>query len=139
MWKLDGPVELLDLDERLTVVRQGLIVDRDVTYVDGVAQALHAPSQFVIVCTVQPMGGKDLLLVPEAFRDKETYWLWSRQDGLKVDVSDIVLREGKAFQIQTAEDWGSYSRSMMVAIDVGLHPGTDGPIYGLHILPETLP
>lgn len=121
---LDGPVELLDCDETLTVVRQGRLVDGDMTYVDGVPVSTHAPMTFDVICTVQPMGGRDLLLVPEAFRAKESLWLWARQEGLVsggavIDVADIVLRLGRAYQVQSAEDWGSYSRCMLVAVDIG--------------------
>lgn len=140
MWRLDGPLELLDCDERLTVVRQGRTVDTDLTYEDGVPVALRPPDQFEIICTIQPMNGRDLLLVPESFRDKETYWLWVRHQagetsGPAIDVADIVLRNNTAFQVQAAEDWGSYSRCMLVAVDVGLTPGTDGPIFGQSIYP----
>jgi len=139
MWQLDGPVELLDCDERLTVVRQGRLIDEDITYQDGVPVALHAPLQFDITCTLQPLDGRDLLLVPEAFRDKETYWLWVRQPKgaaqKAIEVADIVLREGLAFQVQSCEDWGSYARCMLVAIDVGLVPDPNGPIYGQSVYP----
>jgi len=140
MWLLDGPLELLDCDERLTVVRQGRVVDTDIAYEDGVAVALRPPDTFEIICTIQPLNGRDLLLVPEAFRDKETYWLWVRHQagdasGPAIDVADVVLRNGTAFQVQSAENWGSYSRCMLAAIDVGLVPDTNGPVYGMSIYP----
>jgi len=132
---LDGPVELLDCDEVLQVKRQGRVVDSDVAYLDGLPVALHVPLTFEVAGTVQPMGGKDLLLVPEVFRDKETLWLWASHpdpDSLDpvIDVTDIVTHKNKLYQVQTCEDWGSYSRCMLVAMDIGL-PSEDpqGPIY----------
>ena len=124
MWQLDGPVELLDLDERLTVLRQGSALGVDVQYADGILAPLHAPDSYVVVCTVQPMNGKDLLLVPEGFRDKETLWLWARNDDAAmdsptVDVGDVVQRSNKYYQVQSAENWGSYNRCMLVACDLG--------------------
>lgn len=128
MWLLEGPVELLDADETLSVIRQGDVVDTDVLYVDGVAVAAAAPTTFEITCTVQPMQGKDLLLVPEAFRQKESLWLWQEHydqgpDTLRVTLNDIVVRLGRAYQVQTAEDWGSYTHAILVAVDVGTLTG----------------
>lgn len=121
---LDGPVELMDNDETLTVVRQGRAVDADMAYVDGLPVASHPPTTFDIICTVQPMDGRDLLLVPESFRTRESLWLWMRHDdivsqGNVIDVADVVVRLGRAYQVQSSEHWGSYSRCVLVAIDVG--------------------
>lgn len=124
MWKLDGPVELLDGDERLTVLRQGSVLGTDVTYQGGILLPMHPPSSYTVIATVQPMSGKDLLLVPEGFRDKESLWMWSRNDDSAmdsptVDVADIVVRNGAQYQVQTAENWGSYNKAMLIACDVG--------------------
>lgn len=125
---LDGPVELMDCDETFLVVRQGRQVDTDVAYVDGIATAAHAPITFGIAGTIQPMNGKDLLLVPEAYRERETLWLWATQyefnaGSFAIDNEDIVLFSGKAYQVQAVENWASYSRCMLVAIDQGAYAG----------------
>jgi len=124
MWNLDGPVELLDFDEQLQVARQGRQAGADVLYQDGLPTAAHPPQLFTIVATWQPMGGKDLLLLPESFREHESAWLWQphyegEQAPLTADIGDVVLRLGKTYQVQGAENWGSYSRCMCVRIDVG--------------------
>jgi hypothetical protein len=128
MWRLDGPVELLECDETVDVIRQGRKTPDCITYVDGVALAAAAPTRVRVVATLQPMAGKDLLLVPEGFRDKETLWMWQAhrieaQGDFRLDLTDLVLYSGKAYQVQSSEDWGSYTRSMLVACDTGAYVG----------------
>lgn len=126
MWQLDGPLELLECDELVDVVRQGRIAPDDVQYIDGLPTSPHPPTRVTITATLQPMGGRDLMLLPEGFRDKDTLWLWQAhrtqaQDVLRLDVADIVLHGPKGYQVQSAEDWGSYSRCMLVGIDLGAY------------------
>jgi hypothetical protein len=124
MWNLNGPYSLMDMDETLTIVRQGRLADTDVVYVGGLPMAAHAPTVFTITATWQPMGGKDLLIVPEAFREQQNARMWQAHynpapDAMKVDIGDVVVREGMAWQVQTAMDWGDYTETTCRAIDVG--------------------
>lgn len=120
MWQLEGPVELLDQDtlETNQVIRQA----GPTAYVDGLPTSPGA-TVFFITSTVQPMGGKDLLLVPEAFRQHESLWLWQPHYGgqaeVLIDIGDVVLRQNKGYQVASSEDWGDYTRAMLVRIDVG--------------------
>lgn len=128
MWQLDGPLELLECDEQVDVVRQGRGTPDDVQYIDGIPAATHPPVRQTVTATLQPMGGRDLMLVPEGFRDKETLWMWqahrtAAQDTIRVDLADIVLYGRKGYQVQSSEDWGSYSRCMLVGIDLGQYAG----------------
>lgn len=126
MWQLDGPVELLELDEQVDVVRQGRQSPGDVQYIDGLPTAAHPPLRVTITATLQPMGGRDLQLVPEAFRDKEMLSLWqphgvTDDEPLQVDIADLVLYNAKGYQVQSAEDWGSYTKATLVAVDLGAY------------------
>jgi hypothetical protein len=126
MWQLDGPIELLECDEQVDVVRQGRLSPADVQYIDGIPTATHPPIRHTVTATLQPMGGRDLMLVPEGFRDKQTLWLWqahrtAAQDTFRIDVADLVLYGPRGYQVQTSEDWGSYTRCMLVAVDLGTY------------------
>lgn len=126
MWQLDGPVELLECDEQVDIVRQGRLSPADVQYIDGLPTAAHPPLRVTVTATLQPMGGRDLQMVPEAFRDKETLAMWqahrtASQDALRVDITDLVLYGAKGYQVQAAEDWGSYTRATLVAVDLGAY------------------
>ncbi len=132
MWQLDDIHELLETDETLVCIRQGGVVPGNVTYVDGVATATLPAATFEIVCTIQPMGGRDLLLVDEAFRQKDMLSCWqahrtAAQDVVRLDVADIVLFRNKAYQVQGAEDWQSYTKASLCAIDVGSYQGILDP------------
>lgn len=123
MWSI-GPVRLLDEDETITIERQGTLVGTDVTYVDGLAVMAHPPEVFTMQGTLQPLDGRDLTLLPEAFRERESYNLWVRHgsEALSLRPMDIVSRDTVRYQVQTAETWGDYTKAVIVAIDVGIWP-----------------
>jgi hypothetical protein len=128
MWQLDGPVELLEMDEVVDVIRQGRTCPDNVAYVDGLPVAATPQSRTQVIATLQPMGGKDLQLLPEGFRERSTLWMWQAhrtpsQDNIRVDLTDIVLYGGRAYQVQSSEDWGSYTRAMLVGCDTGSFAG----------------
>jgi len=80
---------------------------------------------------VQPVNGKDLLLVPEHDRFKEIFYLYldnkqfitnlglEQQAVPAIFVNDTVDRLGVKYQVQQVQNWGSYTRCMMWRIDVG--------------------
>lgn len=123
MWSI-GPVRLLDEDETITIERQGTVVGTDVSYVDGVAIMAHPPEVFTLPGTLQPLDGRDLSLLPEAFRERETYNLWVRHvsEAHSLKPMDIVSRESKRYQVQSTEQWGNYTKAVIVALDVGIWP-----------------
>ena len=74
------------------------------------------------------MNGRDLLIVPEADRYKEQYWVFMNQQQKPLFTNDRVIRimasqNGKSgpvgFQVQSSENWGSYTRARIMRIDVG--------------------
>lgn len=109
------PSRIIRYDETLTVYREGSVV-----YKDGKPDKwLVEP--FTIACNVQPLSGRDLLMVPEGDRFKEQYWVWMQTPlpEKAVKINDRVLREDVNFQVQSAENWGSYVRARIMRIDVG--------------------
>ena len=121
MYKLQGRPRIISTDEDLQVIREGAIV-----YVDGVP-VKNEQCVFTIRANVQPVNGKELLLVPEGDRFKEQYFVWTMNPhppaGL-IKVNDRIVRFGESFQVQQTENWGSYTKARMMAIDVGPNRGT---------------
>lgn len=121
MYSLQGTPRIIRNDELLSVVREGAIV-----YVDGVP-VKNEECKFQVRANVQPLGGKELLLVPEGDRFKEQYLVWAMNTNPPhaiVKVNDRILRLGDWFQVQQVENWGSYVKARMMSIDVGPHRGT---------------
>ncbi len=103
----------MNFDETLLVVRIG-----KVDYVDG-KPVRSNEEKYDLVCNVQPMNGKDLLLVPEMDRYKEQYWIFTPKLDCPLRLNDRVVRCGVNFQTQSTEDWGSYIRARIMRVDVG--------------------
>ena len=113
MIELQGPMDIINYDENLEVFRDG-----EVVYVDGKPKKLDKAS-LKIVCNVQLLGGKELLMVPEGDRYKEQYSLYVKDMPLKDN--DRVIRNCKNYQVQNLENWGSYQKGRIVLIDVGVY------------------
>jgi hypothetical protein len=113
MYPLSKSSRIINNDERLAALREGGVV-----YVDG-KPVKRDPLRYRIVGNVQPLGGKDLLLVPEGDRTKEQYNIWSENRDLAMVTGDLVLRLGVVFQVQGTEPWGSYTKARMMAVDLG--------------------
>jgi hypothetical protein len=113
MIELEGPIDLIDCDEELEVFRDGNVV-----YKDGKPVKINK-SDLCIICNVQPLGGKDLMMVPEGDRYKEQYILYTKGEPLKAN--DRVVRLCKNYQVQTLESWGSYQKARIMAVDVGVY------------------
>lgn len=125
-WKLSGPSTIIEGDETLKVVRQGTAIPGNVIYVDG-KPVKRDPIIFNITCNVQPLNGKDLLLVPEGDRYKEQWWIFMNNEQKPLHDNDIVERPEEDdpeqriinYQVQSSEAWGSYTRARIMRIDVG--------------------
>lgn len=115
MIRLFGKSRIINKDERLQVLREGRIL-----YKDGIPYKPDDETPFMISCNVQPFGGKDLLLVPEGDRLKEWFWLWTENTkDFKMQVNDRIVRSGFNYQVQSVEDWGTFTQNKIVRIDVG--------------------
>lgn len=132
MWQLQGPSQIIIGDETLVVHRNTIDGVPDVTYFDGkptLSGNYGAQDVFTIQCNVQPVDGRDLLIVPEADRFDERYWVYTNEKDKPVLINDRVVRwdftEEKTvnFQVQKVETWGKppngYQRIMIVRDDVG--------------------
>lgn len=84
-------------------------------YVDG-KPIKGQVSPYQIRGNVQPLNGRDLLLVPEADRFKEQYFVWTF---CLVNVNDLVVRCGANYQVQNVETWGRYNKCRIMRIDTG--------------------
>ena len=122
MIPLQGPSQIITNDETLAVCRDG-----SVTYVDGKPVKGNI-IQFKITCNVQPLNGRELMLVPELDRYKEQYWVWMNQQDTPLEINDTVLRPGLdqynkptlvSFQVQEIQNWGSYTQAKIMRRDVG--------------------
>lgn len=69
-----------------------------------------------LVCTVQPIQGKDLLLLPEGMRDKEAYTVWTETECDTVNEGT----DKKPDEIQIYGDW--YKVTKKRSWQVGLIP-----------------
>jgi hypothetical protein len=128
--KLFGQSQILKKDETLLVVREGTNIPGNVVYVDGKPIKRNGV-RFPIVANVQPFGAKDLLLVPEGDRYRQIFWIYfenkcvKSEEGIEIDAADLVkdndqvVRNGKYYQAQGVESWGSYSRARIMSVDVG--------------------
>ena len=101
---------IINYDESLDVIR-----DLRVEIIDGKPVKLRTqPIQ--VLANVQPVEGRDLLLVPEFDRFKENYWVFSE---FQFQVNDRVSRLGVNYQVQSVQYWGSFVEARMCRIDVG--------------------
>lgn len=104
-------------------------------YVDG--KPVDKPDRsFRIRASVQPLSGRDLLLVPEGQRFKEQYFVYTlgdvesrdlirlpedgsieEADGPKPPPSPLKFKVN--YQIQEVEFWSSYRRARIMRVDTG--------------------
>ncbi len=131
MIKLQGPSQILTKDELLSVFREGTRIPENVAYFEGKPIKRNG-FKFTCQGNVQPLDGRQLMLVPEGDRTKEQYYIFAPNNSFVVDSglqiqdkptrlldNDIITRLGVNYQLQDTEDWGSYSKARMVRIDVG--------------------
>lgn len=118
MKKLFRPSRIITGDEKLAVFRVGTRIPQDKMYEDGKPYPIHE-DEFQIVCNVQPMNARDLLLVEEGDRYKEQYWVFTNKLQRPLADNDRVVRNCANYQVQSVEDWGSYIRARIMRYDVG--------------------
>ena len=108
---LQGRSQIITHDEIITLFRD----EKKPVYIDG--KITHLPkTKYEFKGTVQPLQGMQLLIVPEADRFKEQFYVWSE---FQMQINDEIVRCKVNYTIQQIELWGSYSRARMVRIDVG--------------------
>lgn len=130
MIKLFGQSQIIKGDEEICIFRQGTCIPENVAYVDGKPVKRNGFS-FTVIGNIQPMGPRDLLLVPELERFKEQYWLYIKnkgfvtEDGLEIQansillIDDQIIRLNVNYTIQSVENWGSFIKSRIMRLDTG--------------------
>lgn len=111
-WKLQGRSRIMNFDE--TLYRLSFTNDQ---YVDGkLVKTLAKKEPFK--ANVQPMNGRELLLVPEHQRFMEQYICFVPGKFFEKS-GEVIHRNGVHYQVQTVEYWGSYQRARIMRVDVG--------------------
>ena len=122
MIPLFGDVALMECDETLWVMREGGPDGTDIPIVDG-KPVKRSPWWYSIACNVQPVSGKELLLMPEGDRFRDQFNAYQQADPGEsrevLRVNDKVCRAGKFWVVQQVTHWGSYVIGRFVRIDVG--------------------
>lgn len=125
MIKLWQSSQILKKDETLQVRREQIV-----TYKDG-KPVKNGVVWFSLVTNVQPVPGHDLLLVPEHDRFREQFILYYNNAQFSVDkgisvegisnltLSDIIVRQGNNYEVQSVDVWGTYSKARIMRVDVG--------------------
>lgn len=126
-WKLQGKSRIMNCDEELR-----RLVFKEPVYVDG-KSVTELESKFCFKANVQPLNGRDLLLVPEHQRFIEQYWCFVPSPKTTYDGSEqrffrnkgvtgeVIERNGINYQVQDIEYWGSYERARIMRVDVGYY------------------
>lgn len=117
MYQLSVLPRIITADETLTVIREDTQVDAMTTYVDGKPVKLGF-STFTVTANVQPMSGKDLMLVPEGDRSKDQYWVYATPAAMALQLNDKIHRKGVVYQVQSVQGWECYYQARIMAIDV---------------------
>ena len=65
--------------------------------------------------SVQPLTGKEIAQVEEGDRRRRHLWFYTVA---RIKEDDIITRMDDEYEVQVVEDWGAYTKSRMVLIDV---------------------
>lgn len=107
---LSEKVNLLAGATKLNAKRKGKLV-----YEKG-QPVFGTDSTFQILANVQPVIGRELLQVPEGERDRQHFFVFTRD---KLCAEDIVTWCGCDHEVRVVESWGPYYKARMALIDVG--------------------
>lgn len=88
-----------------------------VIYVDGKSQQTLL-SKTPFKASVQPLSGRDLLLVPEHQRFLEQWWVFVPKHHA-LSTGNVLHRNNVHYQVQETQDWGSYQECRIMRVDVG--------------------
>lgn len=75
-----------------------------------------------IFASVQPLGGKDLMRIPEGDRTRKRLKLYSADEALislRVDLieSDVIPYDGSSYQVESVEKWPSYWKIIVAEVN----------------------
>lgn len=128
MYQLSQTPNIILGDELATIIRDRGDATASVIYLNG-QPVRRQPITFQLRCNVQPLSGADLAILPEGERLENSFsiWAWSGENFLAI--GDKVILGTDTFQVQGAEDWGSYVKGRAVRIDVGPDTASDFQLY----------
>lgn len=83
--------------------------DKDGKYVEGVYQECSTTT-LNVMATVQPLSGKDLMLLPEGERSKESIRIYSDVELFTVNLisqrkADLITYRGKMYEVHSVKRW----------------------------------
>lgn len=121
-WSPLSQMMLLDANAQMVVVtRRPESIGGAIQVVAGLrVQSAEVPAEtFETKVVVHPMTGRDLAIMSEGDRVRESVWVFQRgTDPLLVAVGDVLaLPGGKSFHIQMLESWGPYIRASALLVD----------------------
>lgn len=110
MIRLQGHSRIMNCDETVQIKRAGTV-----EWIDGKNVEIGSTTLDARV-NIQPVDGQTLLLMPEADRTKEMYFVFT-QTPLKLH--DKVYWRGGTYRFQNIEQWGSFVECIMCRVDTG--------------------
>lgn len=118
MYLMSGDSQIMLGDETLTCRSYNKALGDGVNIVDG-KRVYTEFDEFTFICNIQPVSGKDLMLVPEGDRFNEQLYAYvPASQGRIPDLNDLVYRDNW-YQVQENEFWGSYGKLRIQRVDVG--------------------
>lgn len=120
MIRLQGPSQIITKDQTIKVFVEGKVI-----YKEG-KPLKQDISSFDLTCNVQPLNGRDLLLVPEGDRFKEQYYVFTNEVKQPLVAKQTVEFNCIKFEVQNVEQWGSFQRARIMRIDVGPNKNQEG-------------
>lgn len=93
-------LQLLNNDESFTVKR--VRESNRYKYVDGFKVRDQFEDTLTVIGNMQPIGGFELMKVPENERTRDPHWLWTR---ILLRPNDIVIRSGEQYEVTAVQDW----------------------------------
>lgn len=77
---------------------------------DWVEATIPVEDHVVIYGNIQPLSGDDIKLLPEAFKDSETLWFYTKTPLKTVDeynetVADILVIDGYDHKVHKSSNW----------------------------------
>lgn len=127
MYEMSDKAEQMIDDERVLVRRRDMTLGGNTVVVDGTRVHRGYEAEFAILCTVQPVSGKERMDLPEGHRFDEQYFLYADDSEQPTQVDDLIFRpaENLWYVVRDAEGHGSYTRLRIQLQDVG-HMNDDG-------------
>lgn len=84
------------------------------TYVKG-RPSLEECEKFDILANIQPVTGRELLMVPEGERSRNHLDVFTET---RLKPKDVVVRFGERFEVHFVEEWGPYFKARVRGTDV---------------------